>query len=169
MLLGMVYMLHCLVGVLIQVVVTGAGGRTGALIVKKLLQDPDKYSVVGTVRSKQTSSKAVAAAGLADINVVEFDLAAAAAAVDGGISTNTAAAGLASALQDAEALVICTSGVPQIKYSSLFGVIAGKLIGRKNMPAFTWKKGEKPEQVGTCIQSQICLAAGTVSGANILS
>jgi hypothetical protein len=40
-----------------------------------------------------------------------------------------------------------TSGVPQIKYSSLFGVIAGRLIGRKNMPGFTWKKGELPEQV----------------------
>jgi hypothetical protein len=39
------------------------------------------------------------------------------------------------------------SGVPQIKYSSLFGVIAGRLIGRKNMPGFTWKKGELPEQV----------------------
>jgi hypothetical protein len=42
---------------------------------------------------------------------------------------------------------VTVSGVPQIKYSSLFGVIAGRLIGRKNMPGFTWKKGELPEQV----------------------
>jgi hypothetical protein len=42
---------------------------------------------------------------------------------------------------------VAASGVPQIKYSSLFGVIAGRLIGRKSMPGFTWKKGELPEQV----------------------
>lgn len=39
------------------------------------------------------------------------------------------------------------SGVPQIKYSSLIGVIAGRLVGRKNMPGFSWKQGQKPEQV----------------------
>lgn len=130
-----------------QIVVTGAGGRTGGLIVKKLLEEPNKYKVIGTVRSKAASCKATTALGLSDTDVVDFDLGAAAAAANGDISSNGAAAELLSALQGADALIICTSGVPQIKYSSLIGVIAGKLIGRKNMPSFTWKKGEKPEQV----------------------
>lgn len=131
-----------------QVVVTGAGGRTGSLIVKNLLEaGSDKFTVFGTVRSKQASSKATASAGLSDEQVVEFDLAAAAASANADVSDNPAAAALLGALQGADALIICTSGVPQIKYSSLIGVIAGKLVGRRNMPAFTWKKGEKPEQV----------------------
>lgn len=140
-----------------QVVVTGAGGRTGALICKNILENSEQFSVVGTVRSKKASNKATTSAGLTDDNTIEFDLAAAAAAADGDICASTAgqpASGLAAALQGAEALVICTSAVPQIKYSSLIGVIAGKLVGRRNMPSFTWKKGEKPEQASAALSVQ---------------
>lgn len=132
-----------------QVVVTGAAGRTGGLIVKNLLADKDKYtSVIGTVRSKKSAS-ALLSAGLKDDDVIEFDLAAAAAAAEGAAAEqpepNTQR--LTEALKGADVLVICTSGVPQIKIASLFGVIAGKLIGRKNMPGFTWKQGQTPEKV----------------------
>jgi uncharacterized protein YbjT (DUF2867 family) len=33
-----------------KVAVTGAGGRTGSLTVKRLLKEPNKYSVVAIVR-----------------------------------------------------------------------------------------------------------------------
>jgi hypothetical protein len=144
---------------LLQVVVTGEGGRTGGLIVKQLLSDKDKYSTVNaTVRSKKTAS-ALLSAGLADEDVIEFDLAAAAAAAEGaaaaaaaeGAEANTAR--LAEALKGADVLVICTSAVPQIKYSSLIGVIAGRLVGRKNMPGFTWKQGQNPEKVNTPVST----------------
>ena len=126
----------------LQVVVTGAGGRTGGLIVKQLLEQKDKFTtVVGTVRSKASAKLE----GLDDDHIVEFDLAAAAAAADD--ASNPAAAALAAALQGADALVIATSAVPQIKLGSLFGVIAGRLVGRKSMPGFTWKQGQAPEQV----------------------
>lgn len=141
-----------------KVVVTGAGGRTGGLIVKQLLEKADN-SVVGTVRSKASSSKLHFDAEKATL--VELDLAAAAAAANE--ADNAALKEFAAALQGADALVICTSGVPQIKYSSLFGVIAGRLIGRKNMPGFTWKKGELPEQIdwlGQKVQIDAAKAAG---------
>ena len=62
-----------------QVVVTGAGGRTGALVVKKLLERKDKFDTIATVRSKSSGSKLVAS-GLPESALFEFDLAAAAAA-----------------------------------------------------------------------------------------
>lgn len=130
----------------VQVVVTGAGGRTGGLIVKKLLEEKDKFSsVTGTVRSKSSGSSKLASDGLQESSIVQFDLSAAAAAADD--PANPAAAELAAVLRDADVLIICTSGVPQIKYASLIGVIAGRLVGRKSMPGFTWKQGQRPEQV----------------------
>jgi hypothetical protein len=124
--------------------------------VKQLLSDKDKYDTVkATVRSKKTAS-ALLSAGLEDDDVIEFDLAAAAAAAEGAAaaaqSTEANTARLIEALKGADVLVICTSAVPQIKYSSLIGVIAGRLIGRKNMPGFTWKQGQTPEKVSTLVK-----------------
>jgi uncharacterized protein YbjT (DUF2867 family) len=123
-----------------QVVVTGAGGRTGKLVVKKLLEQHSTYSVVATVRSKSSAGK-LTSEGLPESNLVEFDLAAAAAA-------GAAPAGLTAALQGADALVIATSGVPQIKPLSLIPVIWAKITGKEGVrPEFTWKQGQMPEQV----------------------
>lgn len=123
-----------------QVVVTGAGGRTGKLVVKKLLAQPDSFTPIATVRSK--SSQKLTGEGLPESALVEFDLAAAAAA-------GSVPAGLASALQGADALVIATSGVPQIKPLSLIPVIWAKITGKEGVrPEFTWKQGQMPEQVG---------------------
>lgn len=123
---------------------------------KQLLSDKDKYSTVkATVRSKKTAS-ALLSAGLTDEDVIEFDLAAAAAAAAEGEAASAAegaeanTARLTEALKGADVLVICTSAVPQIKYTSLIGVIAGRLVGRKNMPGFTWKQGQTPEKVRSC-------------------
>jgi hypothetical protein len=123
-----------------QVVVTGAGGRTGKLVVKKLLAQPDKFMPIATVRSKSSAGK-LTSEGLPESALVEFDLAAAAAA-------GTAPAALTAALQDADALVIATSGVPQIKPLSLIPVIWAKITGKEGVrPEFSWKEGQMPEQV----------------------
>jgi hypothetical protein len=42
----------------LQVVVTGAGGRTGGLVVQQLLQQADKYEVIATVRNEQVRREA---------------------------------------------------------------------------------------------------------------
>jgi uncharacterized protein YbjT (DUF2867 family) len=87
-------------------VVTGAGGRTGKLVVKKLLEQPNTFTPIATVRSKSSAGK-LTSEGLPESSLVEFDLAAAAAA-------GAAPAALTAALQGADALVIATSGVPQV-------------------------------------------------------
>jgi hypothetical protein len=128
-----------------QVVVTGAGGRTGSLVVKKLLEQPNAFSPIATVRSKGNAGK-LTSEGLPESAVVEFDLAAAAAA-------GAAPPGLSAALKGADALVIATSGVPQIKPLSLIPVIWAKITGKEGVrPEFTWKQGQMPEQVCVCWQ-----------------
>jgi nucleoside-diphosphate-sugar epimerase len=97
----------------LQVVVTGAGGRTGGLIVKQLLEEADNI-VVGTVRSKASSSKLPFDAEKATL--VELDLAAAAAAA--GEADNAALKEFAAALQGGDALVICTRWVQACVYVS---------------------------------------------------
>jgi dihydrodipicolinate reductase len=142
--------------------VSGAGGRTGQLVVKKLLEQMDNFSVVATVRSKGSAGK-LTSAGLPESNLVEFDLAAAAAAA--GSTSNAAAAGLAAALQGADALVIATSGVPQIKYLSLIPVILAKITGKEGVrPEFSWKQGQNPEQVGLQASTAARARQGGITG-----
>lgn len=51
-------------------------------------------------------------------------------------------------LQGADALVIATSGVPQIKPLSLIPVMLAKLFKQEGVrPQFKWKEGQMPEQV----------------------
>ncbi|KAF6265324.1 isomerase [Scenedesmus sp. NREL 46B-D3] len=144
-----------------KVVVSGAGGRTGQLVVKKLLEQKDNFSVVATVRAKGSAGK-LTSAGLPVSSLVEFDLAAAAGTA--GSASNAAAAGLAAALQGADALVIATSGVPQIKYLSLIPVMLAKITGKEGVrPEFSWKQGQNPQQIdwlGQKVQIDAAKAAG---------
>jgi hypothetical protein len=76
-------------------------------VVKKLLEQPNTFTPIATVRSKSSAGK-LTSEGLPESALVEFDLAAAAAAA------GAAPAALTAALQGADALVIATSGVPQV-------------------------------------------------------
>jgi uncharacterized protein YbjT (DUF2867 family) len=116
----------------LRVVVTGAGGRTGKLIMQKLLDRPAEFEGVGVVRSEK-SAKPLRAAGT---NVFVGDLCEA-----GG------AAVLASALEGADRLVIATSAVPQIVKRSLIPVLLAKLLKRSPAPRprFRFKAGQAPE------------------------
>lgn len=143
-----------------KVCVTGAGGRTGKLVVKRLLeaQDADAASVtsvVATVRGAESflrikSDLPELVCAQNDVRVVDVAklgraAAAGAAAVDDPE--------LAAALQGADALVIVTSGVPQIMKRSIVWATLAKLIGKKGVrPTFRWKAGEEPKVVDWCGQ-----------------
>lgn len=154
-----------------KVAVTGAGGRTGKLVVKRLLEqqdaDPNSVSsVVATVRSGDAASK------------LQTELPELVAAHNGVFVVDVAKLGreaqaessaledpqLAAALKDADALVIVTSGVPQIMKRSLVWLMVSKLIGKKGVrPSFRWKKGEEPKLVdwyGQKAQIDSALKAG---------
>jgi len=135
-----------------KVVVTGAGGRTGGLVVQKLLEQPDRFDPIATVRNQQSGQKLVAA-GLPESNLKTLDLA-----------SLPSTSELSAMMSGAQAVVIATSGVPQIKYLSLIPVMLAKLFKKEGVrPQFTWKAGQMPEQVdwlGQKAQIDAAKAAG---------
>ncbi|MEW5297232.1 MAG: hypothetical protein WDW36_000456 [Sanguina aurantia] len=135
----------------LKVVVTGAAGKTGGLIVKKLVERSAQFEPRALVRSDKSKAK-VTALGVAESAIFTANIATA------------SAADLAAALKGVDALVIGTSGVPEINYLSLIPVFVAKLTGQKGVsPSFTWKEGQKPEQVdwlGQKAQIDAAKAAG---------
>ncbi|GAX79198.1 hypothetical protein CEUSTIGMA_g6638.t1 [Chlamydomonas eustigma] len=132
------------------VVVTGAAGKTGGLVAKKLAER-SQFTPRAVVRSEQSKGK-VTALGVKPEDVFFVDVAA-------GKSGD-----YAKAFEGADALVIATSGVPQIVYLSLIKVFWAKLTGQQGVrPEFTWKQGQMPEQVdwlGQKAQVDAAKAAG---------
>lgn len=117
------------------VAVTGAAGKTGALVVKKLLERKEKYeprAVVRDVKSKQTATQL----GVPESSVFVVDIA-------------TEGSKLKGAFEGAEVLVIATSAVPQIQPLSLIPVLWAKYVSKQEgvRPAFSWKAGQAPKQV----------------------
>jgi len=118
-----------------NVVVTGAGGRTGQLVMKKLLQQ-SQYYPVGVVRSEQSAEK-LKEYGASDDQIVMCDIL-------GENGQNI----LDKTISNADKLVICTSAVPEIIKFSLIPVILAKIFRREGVrPRFTFKKDQAPEQV----------------------
>lgn len=135
----------------LRVVVTGAAGRTGALVVKKLLGDPEKFDVRAVVRSQQSASK-VEKLGLSPASVFNIDV------------SSATVEQLAPVLEGAAAVVIATSAVPELVYTSLLKVFWAKITGAEGVrPDFTWKAGQIPEQadwLGQKVQVDAAKAAG---------
>ncbi|KXZ44869.1 hypothetical protein GPECTOR_61g822 [Gonium pectorale] len=134
----------------LKVAVTGAAGRTGALVVKKLVERKDQYEPRAIVRNASSKSK-LAQMGVPESAIYEVD-----------ISTGGAEA-FGKAFAGADALVIATSAVPVLKPLSLIRVFWAKLTGGKAMPDFGWKEGQLPEQVdwlGQKVQIDAAKAAG---------
>lgn len=142
-----------------KVCVTGAGGRTGKLVVKRLLEAQDANaasvtSVVATVRGAESflrikSDLPELVCAQNDVRVVDVAKLGRAAAASGAESAAAVEdAELSAALQGANALVIVTSGVPQIMKRSIVWATLAKLIGKKGVrPTFRWKAGEEPKVV----------------------
>ncbi|NJL55567.1 SDR family oxidoreductase [bacterium] len=119
----------------LQVLVTGATGRTGALVVQKLRQRPEQFRARGFARSAQKASDLFGTT--ADIYI-------------GDIAEPDT---LQPAFQGCDALVILTSAIPQMK--------APPEPGQR--PEFVYPDGGTPEQVdyhGQVNQIDAAKAAG---------
>eukprot|EP00184_Porphyridium_aerugineum_P001122 CAMPEP_0184691892 /NCGR_PEP_ID=MMETSP0313-20130426/597_1 /TAXON_ID=2792 /ORGANISM="Porphyridium aerugineum, Strain SAG 1380-2" /LENGTH=358 /DNA_ID=CAMNT_0027149671 /DNA_START=30 /DNA_END=1106 /DNA_ORIENTATION=+ len=117
-----------------RVVVTGAAGKTGKLVMDKLLKKKDQFEVIGVVRDASSQKK------LAAELKVSTDVIKVADIQD------------PNALQKAmsprvDGLVIVTSAIPKIKWWSLIKVIIYKILGKKASPEFTFKLGQNPRMV----------------------
>ncbi|XP_022882969.1 uncharacterized protein At5g02240-like [Olea europaea var. sylvestris] len=102
------------------VLVTGAGGRTGQIVYKKLKERSDQYAGRGLVRTQESKEKI---GGLDDVYI-------------GDIRT---AESIAPAIQGIDALIILTSAVPKMK--------PGFDPAKGGRPEFYFEDGADPEQV----------------------
>ncbi|MDJ0510952.1 MAG: SDR family oxidoreductase [Crocosphaera sp.] len=102
-----------------KVCVTGATGRTGAIVVKKLRQITNQFEVIGFARNEEKVKELFGS-------------------TDGFIIGNiTDQSSLESALKGCDALVIVTSAIPKMKAPPKEG----------ERPEFYFETGEIPEQV----------------------
>jgi len=120
-----------------KVLVTGAGGRTGALVFKQLLENK-AFSAVGMVRSNKSADKLQKTTKSSADQVLIGDIA--------------DKASIEKALSGCDAMIIATSAVPKIKPLSIaklfFLKLFGGLIGQKpGRPEFYWEPNGSPEQV----------------------
>ena len=102
-----------------KVLVTGATGRTGSLVLKKLRQRADEFQGIGFARSAEKIEEIFG-------STEDFYL--------GDIKDSSS---LESALEGCDALVILTSAVPQMKAPSQPG----------QRPEFDFAPGEFPEEI----------------------
>ncbi|MCJ1461813.1 hypothetical protein MMC07_000412 [Pseudocyphellaria aurata] len=85
----------------VKVLVTGAGGRTGKLVLKKLLAQPDRFTAKGLVHSVPSLQTVQQETGISKESSFVADIAA-------------SSSDIARALQDTDALIIATSAVPKM-------------------------------------------------------
>ena len=117
-----------------RVVVTGAGGKTGKLILKQALQKPEQYEAIGVVRDESSRSKVAKELSCDPEQLVVADI--------------RDFESLRQAFSPrVDALIIATSAVPKIQPLSIVKVLIGKLIGQKFLPEFTFKLGQTPKEV----------------------
>lgn len=115
-----------------RVLVTGAGGRTGSLVVEKLVSS-GRYDVKVLVRSEKSKAALLRKVPmLPESSVFVGDI--------------VSGEGLAKAFTGVSAAIVVTSAVPKLKLWSLVPFMLGKLFGQKKKLRFSWK-GAKPEQV----------------------
>ncbi|GMH38622.1 hypothetical protein BSKO_06506 [Bryopsis sp. KO-2023] len=114
-----------------KVAVTGASGRTGSIIARKLREQQSKFDPVAVVRS-ESSRNALIQSGYDDGSVFAVD-----------ISSGTK--DLEKSFEGCDTVILTTSGVPKLVPLSMFGVIWGKIRGEKVMPDFSWKGDMSPE------------------------
>jgi len=135
-----------------KVIVTGAAGRTGSLVFSLLDTDP-RFDVVGLVRSEASAKKLIKKTDcllnevvISDVTQMQFDN------VEDGRDSHP----WPYALDDAEAMVICTSAVPQISKMSVLKAMfkipmnifdpSKKAINFRDLQ-FKYKPGQYPEMV----------------------
>ncbi|CAI0427185.1 unnamed protein product [Linum tenue] len=102
------------------VLVTGAGGRTGSIVYKKLKERSDQFTAKGLVRTPESKDKI---GGAEDVYVGDI----------------RDADSIAPAIQGIDALIILTSAVPKMK--------PGFDPSKGERPEFYFEEGCFPEQV----------------------
>ena len=103
-----------------RVIVTGAAGRTGSLVYKKLLES-NLFEPVGIVRTEKSMKQVLKQnSGNGTVKVADI--------------TDTDA--LEKAFAGADSLILCTSAVPKIKFLSIVKVLIFKLFRKKATPSF---------------------------------
>lgn len=128
-----------------KVLVTGAAGKTGRLVLKKLEENP-RYEPKGLVRTEGSALK------LLEDRKIKCPLE---HMVISDITSPTFEDDLPSGLRGMDAMIICTSAVPRISRWSLAGAILKapwNLVRRKppmdfRKVQFKWKHGGYPEMV----------------------
>lgn len=117
-----------------RVVVTGAGGQTGKLVVQKLVST-GRFDVRPLVHSEKSKAKLISSLDgmLPDSKVIVGDI--------------TSKESIQKAFIGAVAVVVVTSAVPVLKTWSLIPFMLAKLFRRKGKLRFSWKGDGKPEQV----------------------
>eukprot|EP01038_Epipyxis_sp_PR26KG_P004690 gene4690-6587_t len=114
-----------------KVIITGAAGKTGSLVFKKLLQS-SLFDPIGIIRTKKSLKKLLNIGGtqnniaIADVTKVET---------------------LESVFKGAEKLILCTSAVPKINIFSLIKVLFLKIFGIQARPTFSFIKDGGPYYV----------------------
>ncbi len=133
-----------------KVIVTGAAGRTGSIVFSLLNKDP-RFDAVGLVRSEASAKKLIAKTKcsleeivVADVTQMEFE------------KEDENPHPWPYALDGAEAMVICTSAVPQISKVSVIKAMLKiplniltpnkKAINFRDLQ-FKYKPGQYPEMV----------------------
>lgn len=137
----------------IKVVVTGAGGRTGKLVLQKLLALTDQFEPLALVRTEKSAKQLKKQVqGLTDDQVAVYD-----------VTKNDAR----NPLENYDKLVICTSATPKIKIWSIIKLFFLKLIGRgKNVrPEFTFPNGQPyvVDWLGTKQQIDLAKASKSIN------
>ena len=117
-----------------RVLVTGAGGRTGKLVLKKLSEEG--IPVRGLCRTEKSKTKVCKEMGLDES---EVDL------VVGDVSS---AEDMKKAMSGCTHLVVLSSAKPQIKKRSLVRIMLKKLVRMDpGRPTFRWAENGEPEVV----------------------
>ena len=130
-----------------KIAVTGAAGRTGSQVFKKLL-DSEKHQPLAIVRTEKSMKKLFKMGGTTD-NVVVVDV--------------TDRAALEKTLRGCDGVILCTSAVPKIKILSLIKVLALKLFRKTARPQFYFIENGDPYNVdylGAVNQIEAAKSAG---------
>lgn len=117
-----------------KVIVSGAAGRTGSLVLKKLLLRED-FSPIGIIRTAKSGKKITKELKLSTDQLLEADV------------TNVEALEEAIKKSGAEKFILCTSAVPKIKIWSLIKSLFFKLFRKKVAPEFYFPKNLDPYNV----------------------
>jgi hypothetical protein len=118
----------------LKVLVTGAAGKTGSLVFKKLLNNSQQFDAFGIVRNNKSVNKLLKIVGRNNKDKI----------VVGDVTNENS---LVSSLKGVDSLILCTSAVPKIKIWSLIKAILFKIFGKVSKPEFYFQPNGRPYEV----------------------